>query len=282
MPSSKRRFELVDDKSRKFWEIWIDGPQVHTAYGRIGTGGQTTVKTEASDAAAEKLAAKLVREKTGKGYLEVTAVPSVTPAGATSVSADVPEGNEIEARIVRGVDGLADEEKRELIIELWGKAEFSDARLAVRAFRWALDHQLSSDDVDGDTVTRTLIRMIGLTPDDDALLLEYLRAVADSDYAYADRRLGDLAVQSGISPARAKRLALGATFVEGWCLEVSRTRPTPPAWLANALRSSFALALRLGASASDWHAMRSELMVAHIASEGRPDAGEWALWTAPA
>jgi predicted DNA-binding WGR domain protein len=69
--SGKRYFEFVEGTSSKFWEVWIDGgTKVMTRYGKIGTGGQTTIKDEGTDDKAQKLFDKLVREKTGKGYAE--------------------------------------------------------------------------------------------------------------------------------------------------------------------------------------------------------------------
>jgi predicted DNA-binding WGR domain protein len=41
-------------------------------YGRIGSEGQSNVKTFPDEAAAARHADKLIAEKTGKGYLEVT------------------------------------------------------------------------------------------------------------------------------------------------------------------------------------------------------------------
>jgi predicted DNA-binding WGR domain protein len=66
----KRMFEFSEGASNKFWEIWIDGNEVYTRYGRIGSNGQTTVKDQGSPAGAKKLYDKLVAEKTGKGYEE--------------------------------------------------------------------------------------------------------------------------------------------------------------------------------------------------------------------
>ncbi|MCC9606479.1 DNA ligase [Blastopirellula sp. JC732] len=66
----KRYFELVDGKSSKFWEIEVIGTSVSVRYGKIGANGTTNVKEFADEAAAEKQAAKLVAEKTGKGYEE--------------------------------------------------------------------------------------------------------------------------------------------------------------------------------------------------------------------
>jgi DNA ligase-1 len=66
-----RRFELVEGKSSKFWEIAVAGQEVTIRYGRIGTQGQTSTKAFADAAAAAQHAAKLIAEKTAKGYDEV-------------------------------------------------------------------------------------------------------------------------------------------------------------------------------------------------------------------
>ena len=65
-----RYFELVDDKSAKFWEINHDGLSVTVRYGRIGSDGQTKVKEFADEDKATAHAKKLVDQKTGKGYEE--------------------------------------------------------------------------------------------------------------------------------------------------------------------------------------------------------------------
>lgn len=66
----KRYFEFVDGTSNKFWEVWMDGTDVTTQWGKIGTGGQTKTKSFADEAKAKKEYDKLVAEKTGKGYTE--------------------------------------------------------------------------------------------------------------------------------------------------------------------------------------------------------------------
>ncbi len=76
------RYELTEGTSSKFWEISRAGSVVHTRYGRIGSAGQATEKDEGSDAAAQKLYDKLIREKTGKGY--------ALASGAAPVPASVP------------------------------------------------------------------------------------------------------------------------------------------------------------------------------------------------
>jgi predicted DNA-binding WGR domain protein len=87
--SEKRRFEFVEGSSSKFWEIWRTGSEVRTRYGRIGADGQTTVKDEGTDAAAEKLHAKLISEKTKKGYEEVGG-GSTAPAAPAAQAAPKP------------------------------------------------------------------------------------------------------------------------------------------------------------------------------------------------
>jgi predicted DNA-binding WGR domain protein len=73
MPASKikRRFESREGSSDKFWEVAISGKEVTVRFGRTRTNGQTTTKTFPDEAAATKHAEKLVREKTGKGYVEI-------------------------------------------------------------------------------------------------------------------------------------------------------------------------------------------------------------------
>jgi len=73
MTASKRRFELVEGSSSKFWEVSLNGASFTVTYGRIGTAGvaKTTTQDSAEKAAAE--VAKLVRDKTKKGYQELGA-----------------------------------------------------------------------------------------------------------------------------------------------------------------------------------------------------------------
>jgi DNA ligase-1 len=67
-----RRFEFREGTSAKFWQIGLQGTEVTVQYGRIGTAGQTSVKSFPDAAAAVRHAEKLIEEKTGKGYVEVT------------------------------------------------------------------------------------------------------------------------------------------------------------------------------------------------------------------
>jgi predicted DNA-binding WGR domain protein len=75
-----RYFEYVAGTSSKFWSVSQDGNSVTVRFGRIGTDGQIKVKKHADAAKAADDAAKLVKEKVGKGYVE--AKPGKAPAAA--------------------------------------------------------------------------------------------------------------------------------------------------------------------------------------------------------
>lgn len=76
-------FEFQEDASSKFWEIALDNNVVKTRYGKIGTDGKSTEKEFSDAAAAAKEYDKLVKEKTKKGYQEVTQGNTLS-AGTTS------------------------------------------------------------------------------------------------------------------------------------------------------------------------------------------------------
>lgn len=66
-----RRFELVDGKSSKFWEIEVQGSEIHLRWGRIGTDGQTKTKTLSDQGKAVAESEKQIASKLKKGYEEV-------------------------------------------------------------------------------------------------------------------------------------------------------------------------------------------------------------------
>jgi predicted DNA-binding WGR domain protein len=73
---------LVDESSRKFWRARVQDTKLYVNYGRIGTNGQTQLKTFGSTDDAEKELAKLEREKRKKGYHN-------DDGGASTADADV-------------------------------------------------------------------------------------------------------------------------------------------------------------------------------------------------
>ncbi|MBA4053533.1 MAG: DNA helicase, partial [Marivirga sp.] len=71
LPSDQFTFErlvFTDATSNKFWETAIDGNKLIVRFGRIGTKGQTQIKSFASGEVAQKEKEKLIGEKTSKGY----------------------------------------------------------------------------------------------------------------------------------------------------------------------------------------------------------------------
>lgn len=75
-----KRFELVEGTASKFWEVSVSGSDLTVRFGRIGSNGQTKTKSLGSAFAAEKERDKLIREKTGGGYQEVTVAAGATLA----------------------------------------------------------------------------------------------------------------------------------------------------------------------------------------------------------
>ena len=79
------RFEFTQGSSSKFWEVSQRGTKVTVRWGRIGTTGQSKVKTFANALKAGEFQVKLVREKIGKSY-----IPCDKEANRLA-TADVPE-----------------------------------------------------------------------------------------------------------------------------------------------------------------------------------------------
>jgi predicted DNA-binding WGR domain protein len=93
-----RRFECVEGKSSKFWEVRVSRSTVTVCYGRIGgegTGKETWYRTPAI---AQLVADKLVREKLRKGYVEVDAATARAAARKAAAAA---------GKKTRGVDQSA-------------------------------------------------------------------------------------------------------------------------------------------------------------------------------
>jgi uncharacterized protein (TIGR02996 family) len=82
-----RTFQFSDAKSHKFWTIDVEGDGFTVTYGKVGTAGQTQTKSFPSPEKAQAEADKLVREKTGKGYVETT--PRATTSVAEALEATI-------------------------------------------------------------------------------------------------------------------------------------------------------------------------------------------------
>ena len=77
-----RRFELEEGTAKKFWEVSTDGASLTVHFGRIGTDGQSKKKHLGTPEAARDELDKLMREKTKKGYVEVTTGKPAAPPAA--------------------------------------------------------------------------------------------------------------------------------------------------------------------------------------------------------
>ncbi len=68
--AGKRYFECVTGTSSKFWEVSVEGKEMTTRWGRLGSSGQSKTKSFKDAAAAQAQAEKLVAEKSEDGYVE--------------------------------------------------------------------------------------------------------------------------------------------------------------------------------------------------------------------
>ncbi|VUT01384.1 DUF4132 domain-containing protein [Klebsiella spallanzanii] len=76
-----KKFIYQDEKSHKFWAVEQQNNELHLSWGKVGTNGQSQIKTFADAAAASKAEQKLINEKNRKGYVEDTA--TAQPAAAS-------------------------------------------------------------------------------------------------------------------------------------------------------------------------------------------------------
>ena len=68
----RRYLEFVDEKSSKFWAVWVENTSLCVRFGKIATKGQTTLKEFPDAGVAEQARDKAIAEKTRKGYVEVS------------------------------------------------------------------------------------------------------------------------------------------------------------------------------------------------------------------
>jgi predicted DNA-binding WGR domain protein len=94
----KRTFESADGK---FWEIWLDGGSVYTRFGKIGTKGQTRLKTgDENDAEAQ------IADKLKQGFVEANGKPNGKPAAKPTAASGL-DDKEL-GRLLKGIKTLDD------------------------------------------------------------------------------------------------------------------------------------------------------------------------------
>ena len=79
-----RTFQLSDATSHKFWNIEVKDKTFTVTFGKIGTNGQSQIKTFKDAATAQSEADKLIKEKTKKGYVETTPKASAPKINANN------------------------------------------------------------------------------------------------------------------------------------------------------------------------------------------------------
>ncbi|EHK6582203.1 WGR domain-containing protein, partial [Escherichia albertii] len=87
-----------DEKSHKFWAVEQQGNELHISWGKVGTNGQSQVKSFADAATAEKAELKLIAEKVKKGYVDddsahVTLTPLIKESLPSEVKTSVVNKN---------------------------------------------------------------------------------------------------------------------------------------------------------------------------------------------
>ena len=84
-----RHFIYQDEKSHKFWAVEQQGNELHISWGKVGTKGQSQIKSFSDAAAAAKAELKLIAEKVKKGYVEQAKVNSLQPSQTVTGSLKV-------------------------------------------------------------------------------------------------------------------------------------------------------------------------------------------------
>ena len=123
-----------EGSSRKFYSLTLAQKSVTIQFGRLGTAGQTQVKTLDSEFAARKLYDSLLAEKRKKGYVDQGAAAPAAQAdagdapaakkGKPGKSAKAAEPPVVEAPAVRlPAPSLVDPPVPGLDLEVWRKAE---------------------------------------------------------------------------------------------------------------------------------------------------------------
>ena len=75
-----RHFIYQDEKSHKFRAVEQQGNELHISWGKVGTKGQSQIKSFSDAAAAAKAELKLIAEKVKKGYVEQAKDNSLQPS----------------------------------------------------------------------------------------------------------------------------------------------------------------------------------------------------------
>ena len=109
-----RRFEFSDSTSNKFWEVEVKGKTLNVTFGKIGTKAQSKSKDFATPEKAKAEMEKLIKEKTGKGYVGVgdKAVKAIKPAAKLPATKPAAKASAKKTRAGSMGEGLSKAEKK--------------------------------------------------------------------------------------------------------------------------------------------------------------------------
>ena len=168
-----RRFEFSDSTSNKFWEVEVKGKTLNVTFGKIGTKGQSKPKDFATPEKAKAEMEKLIKEKTGKGYVEVggkavkaAKVETKLPAAkspATKPAAKPPAGRKTNAGSVgEGLSKLEKQAKAEKVLAMFAGGQWEMARGILESAQdehWLFEELLKGCEIeDGKPKPLTLIK----------------------------------------------------------------------------------------------------------------------------
>jgi predicted DNA-binding WGR domain protein len=128
-----RRFEFVDSTSNKFWEVEVKGKTLNVTFGKIGTKGQSKPKDFATPEKAKGEMEKLIKEKTGKGYVEAGG-KAIKAAKPTAKSAAKPAAKSIAGKntnagsVGEGLSKAEKQAKAEKVLLMFANGQWKLAR----------------------------------------------------------------------------------------------------------------------------------------------------------
>lgn len=116
----KRYFEYQDSKSYKFWQIEIDEKSLVVKYGKIGTAGLEKTSSFESAELAQKEMAKLIAEKTKKGYVEKGAASAKKMTKRIGVTYDeAEEGKMLREKVAAFLETSQAAQLESLVLAAW-------------------------------------------------------------------------------------------------------------------------------------------------------------------
>ena len=182
-----RRFEFVDGTSNKFWEVDVKGKTLNVTFGKIGTKGQSKPKDFATPEKAKAEMEQLIKEKTGKGYVEVggkavkaAKSPAKSPAKPTAAKKTIAES------MGEGLSKAEKKAKAEKVLLMFANGQWKLARGILEAAQdehWLFEELLKGCKIEyGDPTPSIFMKEIFGEDAYDVAIREYPEFDGDPDY----------------------------------------------------------------------------------------------------